>query len=162
MIYPWISIWRPIKAIILCIICLPFLQSHWLGNKYILRGPEGNDIHKTNVPNLRIAFRHEVSFLFLVKLLSKLLICLRQLTNLWLADMDRWDAVCILRKCQDSRGNRPLTQSKCGARSSFPCRAVISIRRTQFQTGVRKNHSCIILLHIPRLVKSRMGFHIFF
>ncbi|GKV14385.1 hypothetical protein SLEP1_g25279 [Rubroshorea leprosula] len=34
-------------------------KSHWLGNKYILRGPEGNDIHKTNVPNLRIAFRHE-------------------------------------------------------------------------------------------------------
>jgi len=24
-----------------------------------MRGPEGNDIHKTNVPNLRIAFRHE-------------------------------------------------------------------------------------------------------
>ncbi|GLT40015.1 hypothetical protein SLA2020_141750 [Shorea laevis] len=34
-------------------------KSHWLGNKCILRGPEGNDIHKTNVPNLRIAFRHE-------------------------------------------------------------------------------------------------------
>lgn len=32
---------------------------HWLGNKYFLRGPEGNDIQKTNVPNMRIAFRHE-------------------------------------------------------------------------------------------------------
>ncbi|CAO2829148.1 unnamed protein product [Amaranthus hypochondriacus] len=32
---------------------------HWLGGKYFLRGPEGNDIHKTNVPKLRIAFRHE-------------------------------------------------------------------------------------------------------
>ncbi|KAK9750841.1 hypothetical protein RND81_02G225800 [Saponaria officinalis] len=32
---------------------------HWLGDKYFLRGPEGNDIHKTNVPKLRIAFRHE-------------------------------------------------------------------------------------------------------
>ncbi|RYR18001.1 hypothetical protein Ahy_B03g062644 isoform C [Arachis hypogaea] len=31
----------------------------WLGDKYFLRGPEGNDIHKTNVPSLRIAFRYE-------------------------------------------------------------------------------------------------------
>ncbi|KAJ7953738.1 AMP deaminase [Quillaja saponaria] len=32
---------------------------HWLGDKYFLSGPEGNDIDKTNVPHLRIAFRHE-------------------------------------------------------------------------------------------------------
>ncbi|KAF2299567.1 hypothetical protein GH714_038178 [Hevea brasiliensis] len=32
---------------------------HWLGSKFFLRGPEGNDIHKTNVPHMRIAFRHE-------------------------------------------------------------------------------------------------------
>lgn len=32
---------------------------HWLGGKYFLRGPDSNDIHKTNVPKLRIAFRHE-------------------------------------------------------------------------------------------------------
>jgi len=38
----------------------PPLQSHWLGEKYLLRGPEGNDIHKTNVPSLRISFRYEV------------------------------------------------------------------------------------------------------
>ncbi|KAF5205592.1 Amp deaminase [Thalictrum thalictroides] len=35
------------------------VKLHWLGNKYYKRGPEGNDIHKTNVPSLRIAFRHE-------------------------------------------------------------------------------------------------------
>ncbi|KAH9709331.1 AMP deaminase [Citrus sinensis] len=34
-------------------------KSHWLGNKYFIRGPGGNDIHKTNVPNIRIEFRHE-------------------------------------------------------------------------------------------------------
>ncbi|KAK9189045.1 hypothetical protein WN944_020450 [Citrus x changshan-huyou] len=34
-------------------------KSHWLGNKFFIRGPEGNDIHKTNVPNIRIEFRHE-------------------------------------------------------------------------------------------------------
>lgn len=32
---------------------------HWLGSKYFKRGPEGNDIHKTNVPHMRILFRHE-------------------------------------------------------------------------------------------------------
>ncbi|KAK6922075.1 AMP deaminase [Dillenia turbinata] len=31
----------------------------WLGGNFFIRGPEGNDIDKTNVPNLRIAFRHE-------------------------------------------------------------------------------------------------------
>ncbi|KAI9111439.1 hypothetical protein K1719_017129 [Acacia pycnantha] len=34
-------------------------KAHWLGDKYYLRGSEGNDIHKTNVPNLRISFRDE-------------------------------------------------------------------------------------------------------
>ncbi|KAL2543061.1 AMP deaminase [Abeliophyllum distichum] len=34
-------------------------KSHWLGDEYFKRGPEGNDIHKTNVPNVRIAFRHD-------------------------------------------------------------------------------------------------------
>lgn len=32
---------------------------HWLGDKYFVSGPGGNDIHKTNVPLLRIEFRHE-------------------------------------------------------------------------------------------------------
>lgn len=43
------------------------VQSHWLGSKYFKRGPEGNDVYKTNVPLLRIAFRHEVSFLQFMK-----------------------------------------------------------------------------------------------
>ncbi|XP_060214505.1 probable AMP deaminase [Lycium barbarum] len=34
-------------------------KMHWHGSKYYKRGPQGNDIHKTNVPNLRISFRHE-------------------------------------------------------------------------------------------------------
>lgn len=32
---------------------------HWLGNKCFKRGPEWNDIHKTNIPQMRISFRHE-------------------------------------------------------------------------------------------------------
>ncbi|KAM3706607.1 hypothetical protein ACJW31_03G163000 [Castanea mollissima] len=32
---------------------------HWHGDKYYLSGPEGNDIEKTNVPEIRILFRHE-------------------------------------------------------------------------------------------------------
>lgn len=38
-------------------------QTHWLGQNYYRRGPEGNDIHKTNVPHMRVEFRHEVSLL---------------------------------------------------------------------------------------------------
>lgn len=34
-------------------------KAHWLGGKYYKRGPEGNDIQKTNVPRMRIAFRHQ-------------------------------------------------------------------------------------------------------
>ena len=30
---------------------------HWVHEKYWLEGPDGNDIHKTNVPNLRMRFR---------------------------------------------------------------------------------------------------------
>ncbi|KAL0004007.1 hypothetical protein SO802_011568 [Lithocarpus litseifolius] len=32
---------------------------HWHGDKYFLTGPEGNDVHKTNVPPLRIESRYE-------------------------------------------------------------------------------------------------------
>ncbi|RZC79990.1 hypothetical protein C5167_042573 [Papaver somniferum] len=32
---------------------------HWLGDEYFKRGPDGNDIHKTNVPHMRVSFRHE-------------------------------------------------------------------------------------------------------
>ncbi len=39
------------------------LQLHWLGDKYFVSGPGGNDIHKTNVPLLRIEFRHEASYM---------------------------------------------------------------------------------------------------
>ncbi|KAI3473881.1 hypothetical protein Pfo_028062 [Paulownia fortunei] len=29
------------------------LKSHWIGKEYFKRGPDGNDIHKTNVPHIR-------------------------------------------------------------------------------------------------------------
>ena len=35
-------------------------QSHWIGHNYYKRGPKGNDVHKTNVPRMRIEFRDEV------------------------------------------------------------------------------------------------------
>ncbi|GLC55501.1 hypothetical protein PLESTB_000994400 [Pleodorina starrii] len=34
-------------------------KKHWVAEEYWRPGPEGNDIHKTNVPNLRLRFRHE-------------------------------------------------------------------------------------------------------
>ncbi|GFP92189.1 amp deaminase [Phtheirospermum japonicum] len=33
------------------------LKSHWIGKEYFERGPDGNDIHKTNVPHIRLEFR---------------------------------------------------------------------------------------------------------
>lgn len=32
-------------------------KKHWVAEEYWRPGPEGNDIHKTNVPNLRMRFR---------------------------------------------------------------------------------------------------------
>ncbi|ONM61046.1 AMP deaminase [Zea mays] len=36
------------------------LKSHWIGRNYYRRGPEGNDIHQTNVPHIRVEFRHTI------------------------------------------------------------------------------------------------------
>ncbi|XP_052155775.1 probable AMP deaminase [Oryza glaberrima] len=33
------------------------LKAHWIGKNYYKRGPTGNDIHKTNVPHIRVQFR---------------------------------------------------------------------------------------------------------
>lgn len=35
-------------------------QSHWIGKEYFKRGPDGNDIRKTNVPHIRLEFRDMV------------------------------------------------------------------------------------------------------
>ncbi|XP_071704127.1 uncharacterized protein At5g43822-like [Rutidosis leptorrhynchoides] len=34
--------------------------SHWIGQEYYKKGPEGNDIKKTNVPHIRLEFRDMV------------------------------------------------------------------------------------------------------
>ncbi|KAF8644681.1 hypothetical protein AX16_008341 [Volvariella volvacea WC 439] len=34
------------------------IKRHWLGNQWYLPGAAGNDINKTNVPDIRLAFRH--------------------------------------------------------------------------------------------------------
>ncbi|KIR56318.1 AMP deaminase [Cryptococcus gattii Ru294] len=34
------------------------VKKHWLGQKWYLPGAAGNDIHKTNVPTIRLAYRH--------------------------------------------------------------------------------------------------------
>ena len=35
------------------------MKQHWLGDKYLQGGHEGNDISKTNVPDIRACYRHE-------------------------------------------------------------------------------------------------------
>lgn len=32
-------------------------KKHWVAAEYWRPGPDGNDIHKTNVPNLRLRYR---------------------------------------------------------------------------------------------------------
>ncbi|KAJ6755716.1 AMP DEAMINASE [Salix purpurea] len=36
------------------------LKSHWIGKEYYRRGPDGNDIHRTNVPHIRVEFREAI------------------------------------------------------------------------------------------------------
>ncbi|XP_039128790.1 LOW QUALITY PROTEIN: AMP deaminase [Dioscorea cayenensis subsp. rotundata] len=36
------------------------LKSHWIGKMYYKRGPDGNDIHRTNVPHIRVEFRYTI------------------------------------------------------------------------------------------------------
>ncbi|KAG6619496.1 hypothetical protein I3843_09G207500 [Carya illinoinensis] len=36
------------------------LKSHWIGKEYYKRGPDGNDIRKTNVPHIRLEFREAI------------------------------------------------------------------------------------------------------
>lgn len=36
------------------------LKAHWIGKEYYRRGPDGNDIHKTNVPHIRLEFRDTI------------------------------------------------------------------------------------------------------
>ena len=35
------------------------VKQHWIGQSYQEEGPGGNDITRTNVPNIRVAYRHE-------------------------------------------------------------------------------------------------------
>ncbi|KAG0503249.1 hypothetical protein HPP92_003321 [Vanilla planifolia] len=45
------------------------VKSHWIGKNYYRRGPDGNDIHRTNVPHIRVEFRemvHSVSLDLLI------------------------------------------------------------------------------------------------
>ena len=37
----------------------PELKKKWLGVNYLIPGPAGNDIHKTNIPDLRIQYRYQ-------------------------------------------------------------------------------------------------------
>jgi len=49
------------------------VKRHWIGNNYDVPGPAGNEIEKTNVPNVRISFRYET----LLEELGFILDCLK-------------------------------------------------------------------------------------
>ena len=35
-------------------------KQHWVSDRYWIPGPRGNDMKKTNVPNIRVQFRNDV------------------------------------------------------------------------------------------------------
>ena len=35
------------------------IKSYWLGNNYFKEGTDGNDVTRTNVPDIRVSFRYE-------------------------------------------------------------------------------------------------------
>lgn len=35
------------------------MKQHWIGSNYTKEGVAGNDLARTNVPDIRMAFRHE-------------------------------------------------------------------------------------------------------
>jgi AMP deaminase len=35
------------------------IKRHWLGQHWYLPGAAGNDIHKTNLPDIRLKYRHQ-------------------------------------------------------------------------------------------------------
>jgi len=41
------------------VVCLLQVKQRWLGKNYLLEGIAGNDIHRTNVPDIRVTFRYE-------------------------------------------------------------------------------------------------------
>lgn len=52
----------PVTGTCLCSSPIPHplqVKSHWLGPNYTKEGPEGNDIRRTNVPDIRVGYRHE-------------------------------------------------------------------------------------------------------
>ena len=58
-------------------------KSHWLGSNYYKKGPNGNDVHKTNVPNMRVEFRHEVWIYLLIHVNYNHFTC-RNIVFIWL------------------------------------------------------------------------------
>lgn len=49
----------PLESIHRTLSHLPQVKSYWLGPNYLKEGPEGNDIRRTNVPDIRVSYRFE-------------------------------------------------------------------------------------------------------
>lgn len=96
------------------------LQAHWIGKNYYKRGPTGNDIHKTNVPHIRVQFRDLVRTNFLHFCWTKnlnfhvpLLAALADQKIAWFSDLERWDASCIPKQCHLTWRGGPVTCTWC-------------------------------------------------
>ena len=52
------QVWHPDLHSLKCV-GAPQVKMHWVHENYWQPGPQGNDIQKTNVPNLRMRFRYD-------------------------------------------------------------------------------------------------------
>ena len=50
---------KPLGSVLTRARLSPQAKSYWLGPKYSKEGPESNDIRRTNVPDIRVAYRSE-------------------------------------------------------------------------------------------------------
>jgi hypothetical protein len=57
------------------------IKQRWLGEEYLIAGPAGNDIHKTNVPNIRVTYRYQTLMEERMMVLSQLRLYQRDLAE---------------------------------------------------------------------------------
>lgn len=57
------------------------MKHHWLGPNYTRESVAGNDISRTNVPDIRVAFRHETLVDELTNIFNKYISMKNELDN---------------------------------------------------------------------------------
>ncbi|KAJ8723635.1 hypothetical protein PYW07_007615 [Mythimna separata] len=111
------------------------MKQHWLGAEYQREGTEGNDITHTNVPDVRISFRHETLMDELENLFRKHLDTTKSRLNLLLAECE--DAVESLQPLL----NKGSSRRDCGVSEQFDLELALSSTSTVKVENKNRKHS---------------------